>query len=137
MTPLTIHIDNASYNLLTLVNYARKVVWIGGRNQHVNNTIALDPSKADTFQSSIEWVEGKGWLIHQGQLRTECPKGIRSDRQHACSMCMGCCVNGTPGRPTYSWRLPSRLTLLNGMPIPSEGSILQEGDSITFGESTT
>jgi len=76
----------------------------------------------------------EGWKVQNGQWRTDCPKGIRSRLQHACSLCMGCCVNIHPGHPTYDWRLPQKATKVNGKEITTDGVKLNDGDVIEVGK---
>lgn len=109
----------------------RPVIWIGAHDDAVYNTIIIDGS--DTFQCSISFdKETAKWKVQNGQVRTECPRGLKSDRAKACSLCRGCCVNIRTANPTYSLRIPQNPTLLNGQPLPVEGVILNENDIITI-----
>lgn len=112
---------------------ARTIVTIGRESDEAYNVIALADAETDVFQCQFTRTADGAWVLHDGQWRTECPKGIRSRLQHACSMCMGCCVNPRPAHPIYSWRMPHCPTLLNGLPLPQENVALHPGDTITFG----
>lgn len=132
MTVNIIHNGNTlPVELERLVTYARQVVWVGAPSDEVYNTITLPG--VDTFQCSIAYDKTAGmWLLTDGQVRTHCSRGLKSDRSRACSMCKGCCGYIRTANPHYSLRQPSLPTLLNGHPLSEEGSLLTEGDTITF-----
>lgn len=65
-------------------------------------------------------------------MRTECPRGLKSDRAKACSMCMGRCVNPRTANPVYSYRKPKGGTLLNGVPLGDSPVVVKDGDTISF-----
>lgn len=121
-----------NYALESLITPVRQVIWVGKHDEAVYNTVHVEG--VDTFQCSISFDKEVGtWLLTNGQVRTECPRGLMSSRAKACSMCMGRCVNLRPANPTYSLRLPEVETLLNGESVPAEGALLAEGDTISFG----
>lgn len=116
----------------TLLSPRRTLISIGRQSADAYNVITIDDASVDLFQCQLK-LSTDGWLLQNGQWRTECPKGILSRLQHACSMCMGRCVNSRPANPTYSWRMPATPTLLNGQPLPDEGTVLTNGDIIQCG----
>lgn len=119
------------YSLEDLVNYARMVVWIGAPGEGVYNTITIEG--IDTFQCSITLRKDSGeWELCNGQVRTECPRGLMSNRAKACSLCMGRCVNPRTANPVYSFRNPQMSTLLNGVVVGSSPIILKNDDIISF-----
>ncbi|MBQ9362904.1 MAG: hypothetical protein IJT97_05705 [Bacteroidaceae bacterium] len=124
-TYLVIH--DRQLDLEGYLSLTRTIVTLGRKSDEVYNVIALEDDGVDVFQ--CQFVRSSdGWKVQNGQWRTECPKGIRSRLQHACSMCMGRCVNPQPAHPTYSWRDPQYPTLLNGVAIGHEGAELHDGD---------
>lgn len=129
---MNLTINGNTISLDTLLSKYRTIISLGRQTSEAYNVVAIDEESVDVFQCQIK-RSGDGWLVQNGQWRTECPKGIRSQLQHACSMCMGRCVNTRPANPTYSWRIPARPTLLCGNPIPSEGSMLHAGDVLQCG----
>lgn len=98
-----------------------------------HNVIALQDEAMDVFQCQFSRTAEEDWKLQNGQWRTDCPKGILSRLQHACSLCMGRCVNTHPARPTYQWRLPQKPTRLNGQELGTEGALLRDGDQIEAG----
>lgn len=110
----------------------RTIVTLGRASDEAYNVVALQDEAADLFQCQFVRV-GEAWRVQNGQWRTECPKGIRSRLQHACSLCMGRCVNPRPAHPTYSWRVPGQPTLLNGAALTTEGATLRHGDLLQVG----
>ena len=116
---------------------ARTIITLGRLSDEAYNVIALEDPTVDLFQCQFTRTSDGNWKVQNGQWRTECPKGIRSRLQHACSLCMGCCVNVRPAHPIYDWRLPEKPTLLNGLEISSEGVELKDGDVIQVGERLT
>lgn len=126
--------NNGGSETITLednITPQRPVIWIGAHDDAVYNTIIIEG--ADTFQCSISFdKETAKWKAHNGQVRTECPRGLKSDRSKACSLCRGCCVNIRTANPTYSLRTPQNPTFLNGKPLPKEGVILNDNDIITI-----
>lgn len=137
---MNIHITNngktESLVLESLITPVRQVIWVGKHSETVYNTIHVEG--IETFQCSITFdKEANTWLLTHGQVRTECPRGLMSNRAKACSMCMGRCVNPRPANPTYSLRMPTEETLLNGEAVPAEGALLTEGDTISFGPTIT
>lgn len=110
---------------------SRQVIWIGAPDERVYNTITLEG--IDTYQCSIAFDHlTSTWTLTHGQTRTECPRGLLSDRSRACSMCRGCCVSVHTARPTYSLRTPRLTTILNGAPLGTSAIILTGGDTISF-----
>ena len=112
---------------------SRTIVTLGRCSDEAFNVLAFDDEALDLFQCQFTRTADGAWTLHNGQWRTECPKGIRSRLQHACALCMGCCVNVRPAHPTYSWRFPVHATLFNGQPVPTEGITLHESDVISVG----
>lgn len=130
---ITINYNGSSetYTLEDHITPQRSVIWIGGHDDAVYNTITIEG--ADTFQCSISFdKETAKWIASNGQVRTECPRGLKSDRSKACSVCRGCCVNIRIANPIYSLRTPQHPTLVNGKSLPNEGIILNESDIITI-----
>lgn len=74
-----------------------KVITIGRKCEEVWNAVAIDCESISEFQCQIQYADDK-WIISNGQIRTECPKGLRSNRLIPCSFCMGRCVNLRPER---------------------------------------
>ena len=130
---MNLNVNGNTISLDTLLSKYRTIISLGRQTTEAYNVVAIDEESVDVFQCQFK-RSGDGWLVQNGQWRTECPKGIRSQLQHACSMCMGRCVNTRPANPTYSWRMPAHPTLLCGKPIPSEGSILYAGDVLQCGD---
>jgi hypothetical protein len=128
-----IEIDGRLIDLEAHLSRARTIVTLGKNSEEAYNVIALDDEELDVFQCQFT-RSGEGWKVQNGQWRTDCPKGIHSRLQHACSLCMGCCVNVHPGQPTYGWRLPEKPTLCNGTEIGTEGVDLKDGDVIEVGK---
>lgn len=123
-------IEGKEYDLEPLVTAVRQTIWIGVATSGIYNTITLNVG--DTYQCTITHDKATGdWILTNGQVRTECPRGLKSSRAKACSACIGCCINRPIAQPTYSQRTPSSPTLLNGHPIPTEGVPLHEGDAIS------
>ena len=129
---MKISFNNPEYVLEDFLSRARTIVTIGRMTDEAHNVIAVDDVAMDVFQCQLTKGDD-GWRLRLGQWRTECPKGIRSDRQHACSMCRGCCVNVRTANPTYSWRIPSVPMTVNGEPLTNEGVILHDGDILRCG----
>lgn len=127
-----LHIDGKQTALEDHLSRARTLITLGRNSDEAYNVIALEDDTLDVFQCQFSQTP-TGWKIHNGQWRTECPKGIRSRLQHACSCCIGCCVNVRTAHPTYDWRLPAQATRLNGKPINTEGTHLRDGDEIEAG----
>lgn len=128
-TQLTVG-DNV-FVLEKMVSASRTIITIGRETDETYNVITTG-GEGEMFQCQLTRAEG-GWLLRNGQWRTECPKGIRSRLQHACALCRGCCVNVRTANPTYSWRFPEKPTLLNGETIPEKGVVVKEGDVISVG----
>lgn len=127
---MKIIIEDKEYELEPLVTAVRQTIWIGVATQGIYNTVTL--TSGDTYQCTITHDRANDcWILTDGQVRTECPRGLKSSRSKACSACIGCCINSPIAQPTYSLRMPSSPTLLNGQPIPSEGVTLNEGDVIS------
>jgi len=110
-----------------------RVITIGKASEKVWNAVAVDCGNVSEFQCQIEYKDDK-WIVRNGQIRTECPKGLRSDRLIPCDFCMGRCVNLRAGNPRYYWRFPETETLLNGVAIQENGAEIQSGDTISFGD---
>lgn len=120
-----------SYALESLITPVRQVIWVGKSNEAIYNTVHVEG--VDTFQCAITFDKGTGtWKLTHGQVRTECPRGLMSNRAKACSMCMGRCVNLRPANPTYSHRVPKIKTMLNGELVPEDGIVMNENDVISF-----
>ena len=128
-----IEIGGRMVDLDGLLSRARTIVTLGRSSEAAYNVVALDDEEMDVFQCQFSRT-GDGWKVQNGQWRTDCPKGITSRLQHACSMCMGRCVNTHPARPTYGWRMPEKSTLLNGQEIGTDGMMLNDGDVIEAGK---
>jgi len=103
---------------------------IGRLTDDVWNTIAIDDDSVDPFQCHLIGCEGGPWRLNNGQNRTDCPKGLKSDKMIPCNSCEGPCVGG---RPKYTNRYPSEATLINGQPVSEWGTVINVGDKITFG----
>ena len=131
---MNIEIEGKEIRLEDLLSPARTLITLGRKSDEAYNVIAIDNPALHTFQCQFSHTADGQWKLHNGQWRTDCPKGIRSRLQHACNLCMGRCVNVHPGRPTYGWRFPSLPTLLNGNEIATEGMLLSDGDVIEVGE---
>ena len=127
-TKLTV--GNSEYVLEDLISQSRSMITIGRETDEAFNVITTG-EYWDVFQCQFNHT-GNGWLLRNGQLRTECPKGIKSRLQHACQMCMGRCVNIRTANPRYSWRYPVQPTLLNGLPLSDDGVVVKDGDVITI-----
>lgn len=126
---MLLHIAGQTIDPQKLVSARRTIVTIGRQSDEIYNVVGIDDPSVDIFQCQLKHTD-RGWILNNGQWRTECPKGIHSRLQHACSVCMGRCVNPQAATPTYSWRMPATPTLLNGQPIPTEGVVLHDGDTI-------
>lgn len=122
--------DNV-FVLEKMLSASRTIITIGCETDETYNVITTG-GDGEMFQCQLTRTEG-GWLLRNGQWRTECPKGIRSRLQHACVLCRGCCVNVRTANPTYSWRFPEKPTLFNGETIPENGVVVKEGDVISVG----
>ena len=125
-------VDGRRIELEGLLSRARTIVTLGRSSEEIYNVLTMEDETVDVFQCQFVTAEN-GWKVQNGQWRTECPKGIRSRLQHACSMCRGCCVNPRPAHPVYSWRMPEHPTLLNGKALKGEGTELQDGDVLQVG----
>ena len=132
---MTLTINGRSYSLESFLSPVRTLITLGREADGAYNVIALDDVSIDLFQCQFT-RSAEGWKVHNGQWRTECPKGIRSRLQHACNLCTGRCVNSRPAHPTYSWRTPQHPTLLNGAQLDTDGTALHPGDVITAGTQT-
>ena len=128
-----INIAGKLVDLESHLSKARTIITLGKESEEAFNVLTLDDESVDLFQCQFTRTPDGGWKIHNGQWRTECPKGIRSRLQHACNLCMGRCVNPRPAHPTYSWRTPKNSTLLNGMELNHEGVEMKDGDVIEVG----
>ena len=128
-----INIVGKLVDLESHLSKARTIITLGKGSEEAFNVLTLDDESVDLFQCQFTRTPEGEWKIHNGQWRTECPKGIRSRLQHACNLCMGRCVNPRPAHPTYSWRTPKNSTLLNGMELNHEGVEMKDGDMIEVG----
>jgi hypothetical protein len=128
-----IEIEGRVVDLESHLSKARTLVTLGRSSEEAYNVIALENDTIDLFQCQFSRSAEGNWKVQNGQWRTGCPKGIRSRLQHACAMCMGRCVNSRPANPTYSWRMPTNPTQLNGNEIGNEGVELKDGDVIGVG----
>ena len=127
-------IQGKQIDLEKYVSRARTIITLGRDSYEAYNVLALDGDEdADVFQCQFVRV-GEVWKVQDGQWRTECPRGIQSRLQHACSMCMGRCVNAKTAQPTYSWRTPICPTLVNGNALTHEGRVLEDGDILSVGK---
>ena len=125
------HLESHIFELEGCIAPFRKEIWIGGKDDKVYNTITIEGF--DTFQCSILYnAEEKTWTIQEGQTRTECPKGLLSERSRACLMCRGCCVNPNTASPRYTLRIPKTPTLVNGKTIPLKGIRLVGEETISL-----
>ena len=131
MKQLVLRIGDKEIVCEELLSRSRQHITIGSGDA-AYNSIRIDDESVDIFQCQLSKV-GETWIIENGQFRTNCPKGIRHDKEIVCNACRGCCVNGTPGHPTYSWRKPKMPTLVNGEEIPDGGIVLNDGDGIMAG----
>lgn len=128
-----IDIKGRMTDLESLLSVGRRIITLGRSSEEAYNVVALDDEALDVFQCQFT-RSGEGWKVQNGQWRTECPKGIRSRLQHACSLCMGCCVNVRPAHPIYDWRMPEQATKVNGVDIKDEEGVeLKDGDVIEAG----
>lgn len=115
------------------ITRSRQLIWIGAASEAVYNTIIIDG--VDIFQCAIVPGDAPGtWFLKNGQIRTLCSRGLKSDRSKACTMCRGCCGYIHTASPDYSQRIPTVTTLLNGVSVSAEGTALADGDIITFGK---
>lgn len=129
---MRIKINDKEYELEGFLSKIRQHVTVGRKSGEAHNCITIEDESVALFQCQLA-KEGGEWVIENGQWRTECPKGIRHHKEVVCNACMGCCVNGTPGRPKYSWRYPDVPTMINGAPLPEGTTVLHAGDVITMG----
>lgn len=104
---------------------------LGRRCEDVWNAIALYDETTDPFQCHLIGCVGGPWRLHHGQNRTNCPKGLKSDKLIPCNSCEGPCRNG---KPKYPNRMPQMPTLINGKPVSDWGTYLNAGDEIRIGE---
>lgn len=112
------------------------IVNIGRKCKEVWNTIAIEDDSIDPFQCNLIGAVGGSWRLTHGQHRTECPKGLLSNKTIPCSSCMGRCVGIHPGKARYYQRTPEVQTMLNGKPLGKWGEVINPGDTISFGEVT-
>lgn len=126
-------INGRRVDLEAHLSRSRTIITLGRTSEEAYNVLALDDDSIHLFQCQFTRTDTGAWRVHNGQWRTECPKGIRSRLQHACNMCMGRCVNPRPAHPAYSWRTPKNSTLLNGVELTHEGMELKDGDVIEVG----
>lgn len=129
-----IEINGKQVDLESHLSRSRTIVTLGRESEEAYNVIALEDPTIDLFQCQFTRTSDGNWKVQNGQWRTDCPKGIKSRLQHACALCMGCCVNVRPAHPVYNWRFPARPTLLNGKEIPTEGVMLNDGDMLSVGD---
>lgn len=132
---MTVKIEYQEISMLIelekFITPVRQVIWIGAKDEGVYNTLHIDG--VDVFQSSISYDrESQTWTLSNGQVRTHCTRGLKSDRSRACSLCRGCCAYVRTANPDYSRRMPNKITLLNGNSLPDEGVILKDEDVISF-----
>jgi len=125
--------ENYTVEVDTLPSAPSGVITIGQRCKQVWNAIAIDDETVDPFQCHLLGVVGGKWTLNNGQVRTECPKGLISSKTVPCNGCTGRCVNIHPGRPKYPQRLPETATLINGEAVGKWGSELKEGDVVEMG----
>lgn len=128
-----IEIESKQVDLESHLSKARTIITLGKNTEEAYNVLALDEESVEIFQCQFTRTAEGNWKIQNGQWRTGCPKGIRSQLQHACNLCMGRCVNSRPAHPTYSWKDPKNSTLLNGVELNHEGMELKDGDVIAVG----
>jgi len=126
--------ETREYRLEDFLVYRRTFVTVGRGSEAVHNCIAIGSVEVDEFQCQLVQDSEGGWMVRRGQLRTECPRGLRSDRQVACNTCTGRCVNVRPGRPDYSWRRPEVPVFLDGVEVLDEYIPLHSGSRLTFGD---
>ncbi len=129
MNSITLTTPSSQYTF----SLADKIITIGKRCEEVFNSVAIDDDGISEFQCQIQYADDK-WIIRNGQIRTECPKGLRSSKIVPCSCCMGRCVNIRAGNPKYYWRYPEMDTLINGKKIPENGAELMSGDIFRIGD---
>lgn len=128
----TINGEVTSVDLDALAEDYSGIINIGKKCKQVWNTVMIDDESVDQFQCNLIGRSGSYRLNH-GQQRTECPKGLLSDRTVPCNTCTGRCVNIRAGRPKYFHRNPETPTLVNGAPVGEWGTDINEGDVITLG----
>lgn len=127
---------NTTFDLDELAKMYSGIVNIGRKCKEVWNTVAIEDESVDPFQCNIVGAVGGDWRLKHGQNRTECPKGLLSNKTIPCSSCMGRCVGTHPGKARYYQRKPEIQTLLNGKPLSEWGNVLKTGDTISFGNVT-
>lgn len=125
--------ERTTYDVTDLGAKYSGVVNIGKKCKEVWNTIAIESDSVDRFQCHLIG-SGVSWRLHEGQNRTECPKGLLSNRLIPCNGCLGRCVNIRPGRPKYYLRYPNTPTLINGENIEQWGTEIKPGDCISLGD---
>lgn len=125
--------ETVEYNLDELASAYSGIINIGKQAKQVWNTIAIDDDSIDSFQCNIIGPSGGPYRLNEGQERTECPKGLMSEKLVPCNGCLGRCVNIRAGRPKYNQRIPATPTLINGESLSEFGNILKSGDVITIG----
>ncbi len=122
------------YRLEEFLTMGRTLVTLGKKCDEVYNCVDIDSENIDPFQCQFAKDDDGHWTIQHGQIRTECPRGLISARQIACTSCPGCCINIHPGRPHYFWRHPEQKTLLNDVPMNEEKHPLNPGDTIKIAD---
>lgn len=132
---LIVKTNNTSktYSLDELAEMYSGIVNIGKSCKQVWNTIAIEDESADPFQCNLIGAAGGSWRLKHGQNRTECHKGLISNKNMPCRSCMGRCVGPNPGRAKFYQRNPEIQTLLNDKPLSEWGNEINPGDSIRFG----
>lgn len=111
--------------------------WFGGEPLYNKGIISYITKRLKEeeipFQCQIVGAAGGSWRLKQGQNRTECPKGLLSNKTVPCRSCMGRCVGPNPGKAKYYQRNPDTLTLLNGKQLSEWGNEINAGDIVSFG----
>ena len=132
---LEIHISDKveSCDLDALSASVGNIITIGKKCKEVWNALPIDDDSVDTFQCHLLGAGGE-WQLKQGQVRTECPKGLLSSKTVPCNGCMGRCVNIHPGRPKYLQRYPEVPVVYNGTQMGEyQSEFLKAGDEIALG----
>lgn len=124
---------NTTIDLDELADIYSGIVNIGRKCKEVWNTIAIEDDSVDPFQCQLVGAAGGSWRLKHGQNRTECPKGLLSNKTVPCRSCMGRCVGPNPGRAKYHQRNPETQTLLNGKQLSDWGNEINAGDTVSFG----
>jgi len=130
---VTVEGKDTNYDLDALASSSSGIITIGKKCKEVWNAISIEDDSVDAFQCHIIGGAGAPMRLNNGQERTECPKGLMSNKLIPCNGCLGRCVNLHAGRPKYYQRDPETPTLINGEAIGQWGTVIKAGDVITCG----